>query len=90
MAPCSTSVQTGAWTVISLFAACYGQAGTSTAGAVEASWRIQHGSRNTRSPWDKVGKLLGALEQNHRRRERVSGIKPTVTGLQESPLERLQ
>ena len=50
VAPCSTSVQTGAWTVISLFAACYGQAGTSTAGAVEASWRIQHGSRNTRSP----------------------------------------
>ena len=60
---------------------CWGGGGI----VADSAWQQEY-----QESWDKVGKLLGALEQNHRRRERGSGIQPTVTGLQESPLERLQ
>ena len=59
---------------------CWGGGGI----VADSAWQQEY-----QESWDKVGKLLGSLEQNHRRGERESGVQPTVTGLQESPLERL-
>ena len=55
---------------------CWGGGGI----VADSAWQQEY-----QESWDKVGKLLGALEQDHRRWECESELQSTVTGLQKSP-----
>ena len=55
---------------------CWGGGGI----VADSAWQQEY-----QESWDKVGKLLGALEQNHKRWECESELQSTVTGLQKSP-----
>ena len=55
---------------------CWGGGGI----VADSAWQQEY-----QESWDKVGKLLGALEQDHRRWDCESELQSTVTGLQKSP-----